>query len=142
MKPTRDAKRSASPMEPAEPASKRQRVDLADILQNGSGVPSDSEALVHSEDPLHPANHICSLCQKFYTFGWVTGTGGGVSIKHGNHIYIAPSGVQKELLQPIDMFVMDYETRAYLRRPAVGLTSPLSPGHCDLSAETVADGER
>lgn len=115
------SKRSASPMGLTAPASKRQRVDLADILQNGSGAPSGSEALVHSRDPLHPANHICSLCQKFYTFGWVTGTGGGVSIKHGNYIYIAPSGVQKELLQPIDMFVMDYETRAYLRRPAVGL---------------------
>jgi hypothetical protein len=31
----------------------------------------DAEALVHSEDPNHPANHICTLCAKFYTLGWV-----------------------------------------------------------------------
>jgi methylthioribulose-1-phosphate dehydratase len=31
----------------------------------------DVEALVHSDDPIHPANHICTLCAKFYTLGWV-----------------------------------------------------------------------
>jgi methylthioribulose-1-phosphate dehydratase len=31
----------------------------------------DAEALVHSEDPNHPANHICTLCAKFYNLGWV-----------------------------------------------------------------------
>jgi methylthioribulose-1-phosphate dehydratase len=34
----------------------------------------DVEALVHSEDPNHPANHICTLCAKFYTLGWVRPT--------------------------------------------------------------------
>ncbi|KAI9662310.1 MAG: Methylthioribulose-1-phosphate dehydratase [Bathelium mastoideum] len=47
----------------------------------------------------------------------VTGTGGGASIRHGDHIFIAPSGVQKEMMQPADMFVMDYRTREYLRKP-------------------------
>ena len=101
-------------------ASKKRKLDIAAILQNGTGDVSESEALVQSSDPLHPANHICELCRKFYTFGWVTGTGGGVSIRNGKHIFIAPSGVQKELMQPTDIFVMDYETRAYLRRPPVG----------------------
>jgi len=49
----------------------------------------------------------------------VTGTGGGTSIKHHDHIFIAPSGVQKELMKPEDMFVMDYSTKSYLRRPKV-----------------------
>ena len=79
----------------------------------------DSEALVRSEDPEHPANHICTLCAKFYNLGWVTGTGGGTSIRHGDKIYIAPSGVQKELMKPTDMFVMDFDTKQYLRKPQV-----------------------
>jgi hypothetical protein len=49
----------------------------------------------------------------------VTGTGGGTSIKHGDKIFIAPSGVQKELMKPTDMFVMDFNTNEYIRRPQV-----------------------
>lgn len=30
-----------------------------------------AEALVRSSDPEHPANHICTLCAKFYNLGWV-----------------------------------------------------------------------
>jgi hypothetical protein len=48
---------------------------------------------------------IPELCRQFYQLGWVTGTGGGVSIKQDNKIYIAPSAVQKERIQPEDMFV-------------------------------------
>lgn len=99
---------------------KKHKSNIADILQNGSGQASEADSLVLSSDPLHPANHICELCRNFYTFGWVTGTGGGVSIKNDEHIYIAPSGVQKELMKPTDIFVMDAESSAYLRRPAVG----------------------
>ncbi|KAJ3272878.1 hypothetical protein HDV01_005201 [Terramyces sp. JEL0728] len=35
----------------------------------------------HSSDPEHPVNIIPELCRLFYTLGWVTGTGGGISIK-------------------------------------------------------------
>ncbi|KAF9736392.1 Methylthioribulose-1-phosphate dehydratase [Paraphaeosphaeria minitans] len=88
---------------------------------------SDPDALVRSSDPEHPANHICTLCAKFYSLGWVTGTGGGTSIRHGDKIYIAPSGVQKELMRPTDMFVMDFESREYLRRPAAHKPSACTP---------------
>ncbi|XP_060117191.1 methylthioribulose-1-phosphate dehydratase [Heteronotia binoei] len=64
-----------------------------------------------AEDKLHPRILIPELCQQFYHLGWVTGTGGGISMKHGNEIYIAPSGVQKERIQPEDMFVCDIEER-------------------------------
>lgn len=111
-----------------EPVLKKRKADISDILQNGSGnTISEADSLVLSSDPLHPANHICELCRNFYTFGWVTGTGGGVSIKNDNHIYIAPSGVQKELMKPRDIFVMDSGTGEYLRRPAVGGNASLAP---------------
>ncbi|XP_023783733.1 methylthioribulose-1-phosphate dehydratase isoform X1 [Cyanistes caeruleus] len=51
------------------------------------------------KDGLHPRNLIPELCRLFYDLGWVTGTGGGISLKHGDEIYIAPSGVQKERIQ-------------------------------------------
>ena len=45
--------------------------------------PEGSDALVLSDDPLHPANIIVELCRLFYTLGWVTGTGGGISMRQG-----------------------------------------------------------
>ncbi|XP_070548376.1 methylthioribulose-1-phosphate dehydratase-like [Ptychodera flava] len=65
----------------------------------------------------HPRNLIPELCRQFYRLGWVTGTGGGVSIKHGNEIYIAPSGVQKERIKPEDLFVMDAEQHSDVSAP-------------------------
>ncbi len=50
---------------------------------------------------------VSELCASFYTLGWVTGTGGSISVKHGNRIFMAPSGVQKERMQPQDIFVLD-----------------------------------
>ncbi len=43
------------------------------------------------------------------------------------HIFIAPSGVQKERLHPHDIFVLDYTTREYLRRPPVLKPSACTP---------------
>ena len=88
---------------------------------------SPQDELIKSNDPLHPANHICTLCKHFYTLGWVTGTGGGTSMRRGSHIFIAPSGVQKELIQPHDIFVLDYESRTYLRQPPVLKPSACTP---------------
>jgi methylthioribulose-1-phosphate dehydratase len=38
----------------------------------------NNDHLVQSSDPEHPANLIPDLCRRFYQWGWVTGTGGGV----------------------------------------------------------------
>jgi methylthioribulose-1-phosphate dehydratase len=58
-----------------------------------------------------PRSLIVELCRQFYAHGWVSGTGGGISIREGDRIYVAPSGVQKERLQAGDMFVVDLEGR-------------------------------
>lgn len=59
---------------------------------------------------------LCELARRFYALGWVSGTGGGISIREGDRIYMAPSGVQKELVQPEDLFVLD-RSGAVLERP-------------------------
>ncbi|KAF8073963.1 Methylthioribulose-1-phosphate dehydratase [Lyophyllum atratum] len=87
------------------------------------------ESLIASSDPLHPANLIPELCRSFYNLGWVTGTGGGICIRDGDKVYIAPSGVQKERIEPSHIFVLPfpqpeaspYTNRVFLRRPALNL---------------------
>ncbi|XP_047490491.1 probable methylthioribulose-1-phosphate dehydratase isoform X2 [Penaeus chinensis] len=55
----------------------------------------------------NPSELICELGQVFYNLGWVSGTGGGISIKQEEKIFVAPSGVQKERLKPEDLFVLN-----------------------------------
>lgn len=51
-----------------------------------------------------------NLCRQFYGLGWVSGTGGGISIRlDDGNILIAPSGVQKEHIHPDDFFVINLE---------------------------------
>ena len=50
---------------------------------------------------------IVDLCRQFYELGWVTGTGGSISIRHGNRVYMTPSGVQKERILPEELYVLD-----------------------------------
>lgn len=57
-------------------------------------------------DPLDPRTLICDLARAFYDLGWVTGTGGGICIRTGDRVVIAPSGVQKERMLPGQMFTM------------------------------------
>lgn len=86
-----------------------------------------NDELITSSDPNHPANLICQLCKLFYNNGWVTGTGGGISIREGDKIFIAPSGVQKERMVPENMFVMDLESKNYLRTPKIYKPSACTP---------------
>ncbi len=64
---------------------------------------------------------ICELCRVFYGLGWVSGTGGGISIRGPEGIYMAPSGVQKERIKPEDVFLLDdrvLERASVLRAPS------------------------
>jgi methylthioribulose-1-phosphate dehydratase len=54
---------------------------------------------------------ICELCRLFYGLGWVSGTGGGISIRAPEGIYIAPSGVQKERMKPEDIYLLSDDVR-------------------------------
>jgi methylthioribulose-1-phosphate dehydratase len=49
---------------------------------------------------------ISELCRQFYTLGWVSGTGGGISIRDAEGVWIAPSGVQKERIDPDDVYLL------------------------------------
>lgn len=73
-----------------------------------------------------PRGLIVELCQQFYTQGWVSGTGGGISIREGGRVYIAPSGVQKERLNVDDMYVLD-DAGTILERPS---NAELRPSAC------------
>ena len=52
---------------------------------------------------------VCELCRQFFVAGWVTGTGGSISIRYGNRIYMTPSGVQKERILPDELYVLDID---------------------------------
>ncbi|KAI0165546.1 methylthioribulose-1-phosphate dehydratase [Xylariaceae sp. FL1272] len=95
---------------------------------------TNNDSLVLSDNHDHPANLIPSLCAKFWTLGWVTGTGGGCSIRDGDLVYIAPSGVQKELMKASDLYVLsieqqqgDFKNRTYVRSPPGGRPSQCTP---------------
>ncbi|KAM0260369.1 hypothetical protein ACHAQJ_002770 [Trichoderma viride] len=97
-------------------------------------VVENPDQLITSTDPEHPANLIPTLCAKFWTLGWVTGTGGGCSIRDDNLVYLAPSGVQKELMKPADIYVLSLKDqepslkqRTYLRSPPLYKPSQCTP---------------
>ncbi|GEM06708.1 methylthioribulose-1-phosphate dehydratase [Rhodotorula toruloides] len=96
--------------------------------------PNDHSLIEHNNDPLHPAYLIPELCRGFYKLGWVTGTGGGISLRDGEKIYLAPSGVQKERIEPEDIFVLkmlmiqiEEQERDFLRWP---VHKPLKQSAC------------
>lgn len=60
---------------------------------------------------------IPALCRNFYRLGWVSGTGGGISVRRDDIIYMAPSGVQKEKIRGEDLFILD-RSRKILEHPA------------------------
>ncbi len=68
----------------------------------------------------NPRGVIVELCRQMYGLGWATGTGGGISVREGDRVYMAPSGVQKERLREEDIFVLDPQGEV--------LEAPATPG--------------
>ena len=69
---------------------------------------------------------ICDLARSFYDLGWVSGTGGGICIRDGDRVVMAPSGVQKERMRPDQMFTVALDG-SILSRPA---DADLRPSEC------------
>lgn len=69
---------------------------------------------------------VCELARQFYDLGWVTGTGGGICIRDGDRVTIAPSGVQKERMTPDQMFTLALDG-SIIDRP---LDAALRPSEC------------
>jgi methylthioribulose-1-phosphate dehydratase len=65
---------------------------------------SDDDDLRRDRDPRAV---ICALLRRFHALGWVSGTGGGIAVRDRDRIFMAPSGVQKELVEKDDLFVLD-----------------------------------
>ena len=69
---------------------------------------------------------ICELGRSFYDLGWASGTGGGICIREGDRVVIAPSGVQKERMRPEQMFTIALDGTV-LTRPD---DASLRPSEC------------
>jgi hypothetical protein len=67
----------------------------------------DYSILYDTPDSITPGALMSQLCRQFYDLGWVTGTGGSISIRHGSRYYMSPSGIQKERMKHDDMFVVN-----------------------------------
>jgi methylthioribulose-1-phosphate dehydratase len=61
---------------------------------------------------------LCSLLRAYYDRNWVAGTGGGICgpTEDGN-LFLAPTGVHKELVQPRDFFVVRPDDGSVVRPP-------------------------
>jgi ribulose-5-phosphate 4-epimerase/fuculose-1-phosphate aldolase len=84
-----------------------------------------------------PRTVIPMVCAAFYAQGWVSGTGGGMAIKHGNRFFMASSGVMKEKLTPTMIFVLDSEG-AILEHPSLNPTPQTQLSCCAASTTTTA----
>jgi methylthioribulose-1-phosphate dehydratase len=62
-----------------------------------------------------PRSLICDLARSFYDLGWVSGTGGGICIREGDRVVVAPSGVQKERMAPEQMFTIALDGSVLVR---------------------------
>ncbi|KAJ0045561.1 hypothetical protein Pint_04581 [Pistacia integerrima] len=88
---------------------------MATVAVNGAGPGiAHTQAYLESKAVKETRVLMSELCRQFYTLGWVSGTGGSITIKvHDDSIpkpqqliLMSPSGVQKERMEPEDMYVM------------------------------------
>lgn len=87
---------------------------MAAVALNGLKMAATSPAYMESK-PVNDTRQLLSdLCRHFYGLGWVSGTGGSITIKVHDEsipkpqqlIVMSPSGVQKERMVPEDMYVL------------------------------------
>ncbi|ONI12711.1 hypothetical protein PRUPE_4G180000 [Prunus persica] len=90
------------------------RLAMAAVAVNGAKLGTASQAYLESRAVSDTKVLISDLCRQFYNLGWVSGTGGSITIKvHDDSVpkpqqlvIMSPSGVQKERMLPEDMYVL------------------------------------
>jgi methylthioribulose-1-phosphate dehydratase len=86
-----------------------------------SAAAADTPRLAGRVADRSTATLIAELCRQFYALGWVSGTGGGISIRDAQGVWMAPSGVQKERIDPADVWLLEdgvWDRVEVLERPA------------------------
>lgn len=84
------------------------------VVLNGVTVMDPAHIYLETNFVRETKGLVSELCRHFYTLGWVSGTGGSITIKvHDDSIprtrqliVMSPSGVQKERMIPEDMYVL------------------------------------
>ncbi|XP_004296514.1 PREDICTED: probable bifunctional methylthioribulose-1-phosphate dehydratase/enolase-phosphatase E1 1 isoform X1 [Fragaria vesca subsp. vesca] len=87
---------------------------MAAVALNGVNLGTTSQAYLESKPVNDTKVLISDLCRQFYSLGWVSGTGGSITIKVHDEsvpkpqqlVIMSPSGVQKERMLPEDMYVL------------------------------------
>ncbi|KAL9444070.1 hypothetical protein AB3S75_017281 [Citrus x aurantiifolia] len=90
---------------------------MATLAVNGGGgaaAATHTKAYLEGKAVKETRLLISELCRQFYTLGWVSGTGGSITVKvHDDSIpkpqqliLMSPSGVQKERMEPEDLYVL------------------------------------
>ncbi|KAM5586059.1 putative bifunctional methylthioribulose-1-phosphate dehydratase/enolase-phosphatase E1 1 [Rosa sericea] len=87
---------------------------MAAVALNGVKLGTTSQAYLESQPVNDTKVLISDLCRQFYNLGWVSGTGGSITIKVHDEsvpkpqqlVIMSPSGVQKERMLPEDMYVL------------------------------------
>jgi methylthioribulose-1-phosphate dehydratase len=101
-------------LEKWEPLDRR-AVRWSDTAAFGGQMGRARRAIMDTVQP-HVSNlavrqQICDLCRLFWQQGWASGTGGGISVRSGDTIFMAPSGVEKENIRPEQIFELDLAGR-------------------------------
>ncbi|KAF8391331.1 hypothetical protein HHK36_023635 [Tetracentron sinense] len=102
----------------------------------GGAMAATSQAYLESKPVKETRDLVSELCQHFYWLGWLSGTGGSITIKaHDNSIpkpqqfiVMSPSGVQKERMVPEDMYVIS-PNGSILSKPSLK-SYPCKPPKC------------
>uniref|UniRef100_A0A8C4QYZ4 APAF1 interacting protein n=1 Tax=Eptatretus burgeri TaxID=7764 RepID=A0A8C4QYZ4_EPTBU len=58
----------------------------------------------HDEEQMTSPQVLSYLCRHLYNLGWMPGSGGAISMREGDTLYVTPSGVQKERVKASDVF--------------------------------------
>lgn len=96
---------------------------------------SDLRRLLADPDPRQA---LCALLRDFHGRGWVSGTGGGICARADDEtLWLAPTGVHKELLEPRDFFRVRIDDGTIADRPA---DAGFAPSECAPIFRAITQG--